>query len=186
NAYRSPGFSDHPIIRSPDFFKELLDFHGCRAAGTGGGDGLAVAAVLHVAAGEDSGDFGEDEIVRLEVSVLVHVQLSSKHFGIGFVANAQKHGAGGEIPNAIGLDVAQLEAGDLVLAHVVNLVDHGVREELNLFMLAGPVQHDLGSPKLFAAMDQCDLGGKAGKKQGLFHSRVTAANHGDGFVLKEK
>src|SRR2546421_1753648 len=136
--------------RSPDslpgFFEELLYFHGCGAAGTGGGDGLAVAAILHVATGEDSWNFGEYEIVGFQISVLIHVQLPSKHLGIGFVAYAQEHGAGGEIPNAIGLEVAQLEACDLVLADVVNFFDYRVRKELNLFMLAGAVQHNFGSP----------------------------------------
>ena len=37
-------------------FEVLFDFEGGHAAGAGGGDGLAVAAVLDVAAGEDAGD----------------------------------------------------------------------------------------------------------------------------------
>ncbi len=37
------------------FFEEFFGFEGGHAAGAGGGDGLAVAAVLHVSAGEDAG-----------------------------------------------------------------------------------------------------------------------------------
>ncbi len=40
------------------FFEILLYFERGHAAGAGGGDGLAVAAVLHVAAGKDAGDDG--------------------------------------------------------------------------------------------------------------------------------
>src|ERR1700691_1204517 len=37
-------------------FEILLDLKGGHAAGAGGGDGLAIAAVLDVAAGKDAGD----------------------------------------------------------------------------------------------------------------------------------
>ena len=38
------------------FFEELFHFERGHAAGAGGGDSLAVAAVLDVAAGKDAGD----------------------------------------------------------------------------------------------------------------------------------
>ena len=37
-------------------FEIFFDFERGHAAGTGGGDGLAVATVLHIAAGVDAGD----------------------------------------------------------------------------------------------------------------------------------
>src|SRR5581483_11245851 len=44
-------------------FEEFLNLHRGHAAGSGGGDGLAVAAVLHVATGEHAGHLGEHVIV---------------------------------------------------------------------------------------------------------------------------
>src|SRR6202044_1467569 len=42
------------------FFKVLFHFQGRHAARTGRGDGLAVPAVLHVAAGKNPGNAGKD------------------------------------------------------------------------------------------------------------------------------
>ena len=44
--------------RSVAGFEPAFAVDGCHAAGAGGGDGLAVGVVLHVAAGEDAVDVG--------------------------------------------------------------------------------------------------------------------------------
>ena len=49
-------------------FEIFFHFERGHAAGAGGGDGLAVAAVLHIAAGKDAGKFnavmGGEDVVR--------------------------------------------------------------------------------------------------------------------------
>src|SRR6056297_3515606 len=79
------------------------------AAGTGGGDGLAVDVVLHVAAGEDAVDVGT--AARRpgdEVAVVLHGQLTLEQVGVGLVADGDEQA--GEGPGAA-------LAGDGVLDH---------------------------------------------------------------------
>ena len=61
-------------------FEILLDFKRGHAPGACSGNGLAIAAVLHVAAGEDPGDTGEDLLVRPDVAVGVEINLPLKRF----------------------------------------------------------------------------------------------------------
>src|SRR5579863_2089471 len=83
------------------FFEILFDFEGSHAAGAGGGDGLAVAAVLHVAAGIDAGNDnavagGEDVVAGVDVAFAVEIDLALEHFGVGIVADTEKEAADGE------------------------------------------------------------------------------------------
>src|SRR5215472_10884117 len=55
-------WSDGPMTRSSSLpFQEPLHFHRGSAARSGGGDGLAVATILNIAAGKDTSNVGEDE-----------------------------------------------------------------------------------------------------------------------------
>ena len=72
------------------FFEILFDFEGGHAAGPGGGDGLAVAAILDVSAGENAGQAGEDVVMGFDVAVLVEVELAGEHGGVRNVANAEE------------------------------------------------------------------------------------------------
>ena len=70
------------------FFEVLFHFEGGHAAGAGGGDGLAVAAILDVSAGEDSGEdlaveAGEDVVVGEDVAVFVEVKRPLKALALG-------------------------------------------------------------------------------------------------------
>src|SRR5260370_21424978 len=57
--------------------EEFLYFVRGHAAGTRGSDGLAVAAVLHVAAGENPRHFREDIVMRHQISIRVGFKLTS-------------------------------------------------------------------------------------------------------------
>jgi hypothetical protein len=57
-------------------FQEPFRFNGSHAAGTGGGNRLAVVMVLHVAGGENALDIGLGAVVRYEVAVFVHIKLA--------------------------------------------------------------------------------------------------------------
>src|SRR5436309_11959839 len=102
------------------------------------------------------------------------------------VPDSQEHGAGREVPGPAGFQVAELEAGDLFLLHVMDILHYRVGEELNLFVLAGAVEHDLGSAEVLAPVNESDLAGKTGKEERLFHGGVAAADHRDWLVAEEK
>ncbi len=84
----------------PFFFQILLHFQRGHAAGTGGGDGLAIAAVLHVSAGKDSGHFGKDVLVRDQVAVGVGVELAFEDLGVRDVADARETWRWSESPSS--------------------------------------------------------------------------------------
>ncbi len=77
-------------------FEVLFDLEGGHAAGAGGGDGLAVAAVLNVSAGEDAGDDlavegGEDVVAGLDVALGVEVEHALEGHRVGDVADGEEH-----------------------------------------------------------------------------------------------
>src|SRR5882672_3588594 len=82
----------------PFFFQIFLHFEGGHAPAAGGGDGLAVTAVLDVSTGEHSWNFREHVLVCDEISVGVGVELASEDRRVRDVADAEEHRAGGEIP----------------------------------------------------------------------------------------
>src|SRR6266567_2227464 len=99
------------ICRYPDalfslLFQEFLDFQRGHATGAGGGNRLAIAAILHVSAGVDAMNAREDIVVSLEVTIRIGVELPGKHLRIGIVADAKKQGAGREIPSSVRLHIA--------------------------------------------------------------------------------
>src|SRR5580698_310614 len=158
-------------------FQEFLDLNSSHAAGSRGGDGLAVAPVLHIAAREYAVDAGVHVVVRLQIAVSVGVELAVEHLRVGIVTDAEKERAGREIPYFAGLQVAQLEAGDFLFLAIVDIFDDSVGEELNFVVVFSAVQHDLGSAKAVAAVNQRDLGGEAGEEHGLLHRGIAAADY---------
>src|SRR5215813_14461851 len=112
---RAPLFFQMQMTLSPVLFEEFLCLQGGSAACTGGGYGLAVAAVLHVAAGEHAWNVGKNLIVGLEITILVHIKLSGKHFCIRYVPNSQEHGVRRKVPYPAALQIAQLQAGNFLL-----------------------------------------------------------------------
>src|SRR5579859_8047326 len=55
-------------------FQKFLDFQSSHAAGSGGGDGLAIAPVLHVAAGINSRNFRVDIIPGQQIAIFIRLQ----------------------------------------------------------------------------------------------------------------
>src|SRR5947209_19701856 len=102
------------------------------------------------------------------------------------VANPQEHGAGGKVPDLSRFHVAKLEAADLFLLHVVDVLHHRVGKELDFLVLACAVQHDFGGAEVVAAMNECDLTGETCQKKSFFHGRVAAADHRDWLVTEKE
>lgn len=172
-------------------FQIFFDFEGGHAAGAGGGDGLAVAAVLDVSAGEDSGDdlafeSGEDVVLRQDVAVGVEVQHSLEGGGVGNVADAEEHGGNGKDMLDAGGGVFEAQALDVFFFDTEHLFDCGAGEEVDVGVRHGAVEHDLRGAESFGAIDDCDLGGEASEEEGFFHGRVAAADHNNLFAGEEK
>src|SRR5689334_20190225 len=79
-------------------FQELLHLERRHATGSGSGDRLPIAAVLHVPAGKNSGYAREDVVAGNEIPVLVGVELAVKHGGVGNVTDPEEHGAHRQVP----------------------------------------------------------------------------------------
>ena len=129
------------------FFEEFFYFEGSHAAGAGGGDGLAVAAVLNVSAGVDAldalaEDGDEDVFLGLDVAVGVEIELAFEHAGVGDVADAEEHEGDGEGPALAGFFVEELEAFEVLLFDAEGFFDEGVVEELDLGVGYGALEHD--------------------------------------------
>ena len=67
-----------------------------------------------------------------------------------------------------------------------HLVDGRVREELDLVVRAGAVEHDLRRAELVAPVDQRDLRAEARQEQRLLHRGVAAADDDDRHVAEER
>jgi hypothetical protein len=174
-----------------ELFEVLFDFECGHAAGAGGGDGLAVAAILDVSAGVDAVELNaragdEDVVLGLDVAVVVEVELAFEHLRVGLVADAEEHEADGKRPALLGLLVVELEAVDVLLIDAEDLLDDGVVEELDLRMSDGALEHDAGGAEVFAAVDDVDLGGEAGEEESFFHGGVAAADDRDLFAAGEE
>jgi hypothetical protein len=174
----------------PVLFEVLLRLERRHAARSGRGNGLAVAAVLHVAAGKHAGNNAPLCVVKhvaggLDVAVLVQIHLPGKHLRIRLVADAEEQAADGQLecspsshPSAQPLHV--------LLFHAQHLFHGGVGAQLDVGMGHGAVQHDLGRAEGLTPVQQRDLAGKAGEKQRLFHGRVAAAHHGNLLAAEEE
>ncbi len=174
-----------------EFFEVFFDFESGHAAGTGGGDGLTIAAVLDVSAGEDSVDAftedgDEDVVFGLDVAVVVEVELAFEHGGVGLVADAEEHEGDGEGGALAGLAIEQLESFEIFFFDAEALLDDGVVEELDLGMGLGAFEHDAGGAEAFGAVDEGDFGGEAGEEESFFHGGVAAADDGDLFAGGEE
>ena len=168
----------------PVFFEPFLHLEGGHATSTSRGDGLAIAAVLNVSAGEDARDWlavvrGEHISLRDDVAVGVKIKLPIEHLCIGDVADAKKHELDGQLGPFAGDHVAELETLNVLLLNAEDLLDYGTGKEFDIRVSNGALQHDAAGAKVFAAIDESNLFGKARQKERLFHCRVAAADHRD-------
>src|SRR5215471_19422312 len=67
----------------------------------------------------------------------------------------------------------------------MHVLDNGVEQEADLFMLLRPLQHDLRRAKGIASMNNGHFGRKPRQEEGLFHRRIATADHHD-LLAREK
>src|SRR6266852_352149 len=131
SAGRARRPSPHPISM-PFVFQILLHFVCRHASGPSGGYGLAVTAVLHVAASEYAWHFRKDILMRDQVAIRIGFELAFEDLRVRDVADPKKHRAGREIPTLAALQIAQTQRRDFLLADIENVIHHGVGEKLDL------------------------------------------------------
>jgi hypothetical protein len=93
----------------------LLDLQSRHAAGSRRRDRLPVPPVLDVAASEDPRNPGEDIIVRLDIPVLIQIELPGKHRRIRNMPDAKKEPADAQLRLDAGLRVEKPNALDLLV-----------------------------------------------------------------------
>jgi hypothetical protein len=167
-------------------FQIFFDFEGSHAAGSGGGDGLAIAAVLYVSAGVHAGNAGEDVVVSFDVAVFVQIELPGKHGGVGDVANAEEHAGDGKDGFHAGDGVEDAQSVHGLFLNAEDFLDGGVGEELDIGVRDGAVEHDARRAEVLAAMDEGDLCSKAGEEERLFHGGIAAADDSDLVIPEEE
>src|SRR5580692_9945534 len=91
-----------------------LGVEGGHAAAAGGGDGLPVGEVLHVAAREDAGNAGVRRTrPGLQVAVVVHLELAGEQIGVRRMADRHEEAGAVDDARLFGLQVAHADARDL-------------------------------------------------------------------------
>src|SRR5258706_13370451 len=118
--------------------------------------------------------------------MFVGLKPDSEPLGIGLMSDTEEHGGRGEIGLLARLQVAQLERGDFLLVNIHHFIDDRMVKELDVFVTACSIQHDLAGAKVVGAMDDGDFAGESGKKECLFHGGVAAANHSDRLSAEEE
>src|SRR5258708_1954047 len=95
------------------------------------------------------------------------------------MTNGYEEPVHGLLPDLVGLEVPKLHPRYEVVADVVDILDHSVSQHTDLGIVAGALQHDFGSAKLLAAVDQRHLFAETGQKIRLFHGRISATDDHD-------
>src|ERR1700722_3677406 len=103
--------------------------------------------VLNITGGENSLDIGLAAVEGGKISVLVHIENGTKNFRVRFVADGHKNAFHGQFGDLSGLGMAEPHEFDRVFAHVGDVLDGRWRDEVNLLVGAGAVEHDLGGSK---------------------------------------
>src|SRR5260370_14824132 len=156
-------------------FQELFGVQGSHAAGAGSSDRLAIAVVLHIAGDENAGDGRLAAIQGDEVAVGIHFELATEDNSVGVVADRDKDTIKLELGGGVGHGIAQAHTANVSVGMRENFVDHRGSYEFDFFVCPGAIEHDFGSAKLRAAMNEIDLAGVAGQEDGFFHGGIAAA-----------
>src|SRR5579875_636910 len=88
-----------PVLDADIFAQALqpaFDVDSGAAAITGGGDGLAIAVVGHVACREDARNVGHRIVFGQDVARVIHLDDTPKQFSVGLVSNSDEDALHGQ------------------------------------------------------------------------------------------
>ncbi len=158
--------------------QEPLGLERRHATHAGGGNGLAVHAVAHVAGGEHAGHAGRGAVGGGgDIAAGVDLELALEQLGRRVVADGDEHAVDGERARLAALEVAQPRAGDAGwVFRSDDLVDHAVPRDLDLVLAEQAVLQHLVGAQPVAAVNQRHLGRELGEEERLLGRRVAAAD----------
>src|SRR5215471_6916917 len=166
------------------FFQELFRVDRRHAARPCGRHCLPVAVVLHVTSDKHARNGSQAAVLGDQIAVRIHFQLSLEHGRIWIVTNGHKNAVESKLLLFFRFRVAHADALDQTLGGQ-NLLYDERSNKLDLLVLPGAVNHDLGGSKFLPAVNQIDLACVTRKKIGLFHRGIASAHDGNGFSTKE-
>ncbi|XHC90804.1 sugar ABC transporter ATPase (plasmid) [Leifsonia sp. P73] len=123
-------------------------------------------------------------MLDLHVAVRVEINLSRYESAARVMADSDEQA--GRVEDAVlaGDGVAEAEPAELVLS--VGFDDLSVPPHRDLRVRECAVLHDLGGPKLVAAVDEGDRVREPGQEHGFFNGGVSAASDSDVLVAEER
>src|SRR5271169_173644 len=133
-------------------FQELFRVQSGHTTGAGGGDGLAIAMVLHITGDEHAWDGGQGAVFGDEVAVGVHLQLALEHGRIGIVAYGDEYTVHRDFACFFRLQISQARALDVAVGRE-NLFDNERRYEFDFRIRPRAINHDFGGAKFVATVD---------------------------------
>src|SRR5664279_804544 len=166
------------------FLEPALDVDGRHAPRTGRGDGLPVAVVLHVAAGEHAVHVGPGPVRGPQVTSVLHVQLALEQGGVGLVPDGHEQPGELELGLLLADGVAQPYPGDLGIAQHVDY--RCVPTEIDLRVSERSLLHHLRGAEFAASVDDGDRVGEAGEKERFLEGGISAPYHGDIALTEEE
>ena len=140
-------------------------------ARTGGGDGLAVVGVLHVARGEDALDRGlRGARLGADVAFGIELELSGEELRVGMVTDGEEEAR--DVDRAL-LSVVPAQQGaryaGVVAQHLGGVV---LEEHLDVLRAEDSLLHGLRGAQVGLADDHVDLAAQRGEVGGLLAGRV--------------
>src|SRR5215813_6801969 len=142
------------IVMFLDFQIALDRNGGLHAVGDDVG-ALIYRADAEVARRKEAGDFRFHQFVDDHAAVAVGVNQVFDHIRIGKPADEDEDGFGRDVFGLVGLQVADADAVDFVLA--VNLLDYAVPDRFDLRVMQVLLDQDLLRGEMVAAMNRINL-----------------------------
>ena len=124
-------------------------------------------------------------VVRDEIAVRVHLELAAEQRRVRVVADRDEHSRDRHFLALAGRRVPDDHRGDFALAGILDLVDLGVEQPLDLRVCARLVLHDFRRAQRVAAMHEGHLARELGEEHRFFHRRIAAADDRDLVAAEE-
>ena len=160
-----------------DRSKVALGLQRSSTALTGGGNGLSIDVIGHVARCEEAFGLGERALDLRDVTVLIFIDEIAEELRIWHMADGDEDALHFEFALLTGDEVLQRHGADF--AFVVGEVfrDGAVPDRLNLGIGEHTISHDLRGAQTVAAMNEMDGGCELGQETGFLASGVPTTDH---------
>src|SRR5271170_1317569 len=156
--------------------EKVFNVNGGNTSRSGSSDRLAVDMVVHIACCKHAFHVRLAAVVDGQIAISVHIELPAKHLRVRIVADSEKEALGLERGSLAGLDILDMDGFEIFRLNVMK-VFHGVRrEKFDLGIGARAVEHDFGSAKFIAPVEDGHLFREFGEERSFLHRRIAAAD----------